>query len=111
MCSLKFVNNQNFFVGTLPFYPSLPAIEAEHEDTPLDTISELQEPQPRGVIRPLGRTQSSPLPLGHPLLEGPPPIIAPPPPVPAEEPPPPPPPLEQKRTELEIAQHGNEARR
>lgn len=30
--------------GTLPFYPSLPAIESEgpeHEDMPLDTISEL----------------------------------------------------------------------
>ncbi|CAG9813916.1 unnamed protein product [Phaedon cochleariae] len=61
--------------GTLPFYPSLPAIDSEHEDHlggPLDTISELREPphQPRGVIRPLGRTQSSPLPLGHPLLVG-----------------------------------------
>jgi len=28
--------------GTLPFYPSLPAIDSEHEETPLDTISELQ---------------------------------------------------------------------
>lgn len=72
--------------GTLPFYPSLPAIESEgpeHEDMPLDTISELHAtPAPhesqrlklqmsRGhktSIRPLGRTQSSPLPLGHPLL-------------------------------------------
>lgn len=30
--------------GTLPFYPSLPAIESEgpeHEDMPLETISEL----------------------------------------------------------------------
>lgn len=89
----------------MPFYPSLPAIEAEHEETPLDTISELQEPQPRGVIRPLGRTQSSPLPLGHPLLEGAPPI-APPPPPPAEQQPP-----EQKKVELEVMQHGNEARR
>lgn len=103
------------YEGTLPFYPSLPAIEAEHEETPLDTISELQEPQPRGVIRPLGRTQSSPLPLGHPLLEGPPPPIIPPPPpppphLPAEEPQQ----LEQKRVvELEMVQqqHGNEAAR
>lgn len=70
--------------GTLPFYPSLPAIESEHEDIiPLDTISELQEPQPRGVIRPLGRTQSSPLPLGHPLL-GPHPVVQPPAPLPPE---------------------------
>lgn len=100
---------KHFSTGTLPFYPSLPAIEAEHEETPLDTISELQEPPPRGVIRPLGRTQSSPLPLGHPLLEGPPPIIPPPPPpVPAEEQQP----LEQKRTEMEVVQqHGNEASR
>lgn len=103
-----------FLLGTLPFYPSLPAIEAEHEDTTLDTISELQEPQaPRGVIRPLGRTQSSPLPLGHPLLEGPPPIIAPPPPpTVAEEPPQQLSSLEQKRAELEIVrEHANEARR
>ncbi|XP_044750922.1 histone deacetylase 4 [Coccinella septempunctata] len=78
--------------GTLPFYPSLPAIESEHEETPLDTISELQEPQQRGVIRPLGRTQSSPLPLGHPLLEGPPPPIL--------QPPQPPPEEEQKDVEL-----------
>lgn len=85
--------------GTLPFYPSLPAIESEHEDTPLDTISELQEPTPRGVIRPLGRTQSSPLPLGHPLLEGPPP------PAPA----PPPPPEEQEQRDLEL--RANESRR
>ncbi|CAH1966571.1 unnamed protein product [Acanthoscelides obtectus] len=91
--------------GTLPFYPSLPAIDSEQELTAahhhaaaaqaaaqaavaasggpncssisaistLDTISELQEPHTasgRGVIRPLGRTQSSPLPLGHPLLGG-----------------------------------------
>nr|CAH7737049.1 unnamed protein product [Callosobruchus chinensis] len=68
--------------GTLPFYPSLPAIDSEQEQqeaayhaaiTTLDTISELQEPHTssgRGVIRPLGRTQSSPLPLGHPLLGG-----------------------------------------
>lgn len=81
--------------GPLPFYPSLPAIDSsEHEEAAsLDTISELQEPasssattgggtqhynntsrhqqmQMRGVIRPLGRTQSSPLPLGHPLLDG-----------------------------------------
>lgn len=85
--------------GTLPFYPSLPAIEAEHEETPLDTISELQEPmQPRGVIRPLGRTQSSPLPLGHPLLEGPPPAA-----------PPPPPPEEQEQRDLEM--RASESRR
>ncbi|EFA04105.2 histone deacetylase 7 [Tribolium castaneum] len=86
--------------GTLPFYPSLPAIESEHEETPLDTISELQEPQQsRGVIRPLGRTQSSPLPLGHPLLEGPPP------PVPQ---PPQPPPEEQEQRDLEL--RANESR-
>ncbi|GLV38770.1 Histone deacetylase 4 [Carabus blaptoides fortunei] len=67
--------------GTLPFYPSLPAIESEgpeHEDMPLDTISELhatpashETQMGRGhkqCIRPLGRTQSSPLPLGHSLL-------------------------------------------
>lgn len=71
--------------GTLPYYPSLPAIENEHEETPLDTISELQEPPTRGVIRPLGRTQSSPLPLGHPLLGGPPPVIPQPPQPPPEE--------------------------
>lgn len=74
--------------GTLPFYPTLPAIEAEHEEQPLDTISELQEPPlstVRGVIRPLGRTQSSPLPLGHPLLDGHPPAVAPPPPLPTPE--------------------------
>lgn len=83
----------------------MPAIEAEQEETPLDTISELQEPQPRGVIRPLGRTQSSPLPLGHPLLEGP-PTIVPPPPLPTEQPP------EQKKVEVEVVvQHSSEVRR
>lgn len=67
--------------GPLPYYPSLPiAIESEQEEivasnVQLDTISELQEPQQRGVIRPLGRTQSSPLPLGHTML-GQPPIPA-----------------------------------
>lgn len=71
--------------GTIPFYPSLPAIESEHEETPLDTISEMQELTQRGVIRPLGRTQSSPLPLGHPLLEGPPPPAPAPPPLPEEQ--------------------------
>ncbi|CAG9859580.1 unnamed protein product [Phyllotreta striolata] len=95
--------------GTLPFYPSLPLIESEHEDQPLDTISELQEPQARGVIRPLGRTQSSPLPLGHPLLGGPPP--------PDLQPPPPPPPQahpqhqpveEQEQRDLEL--RANESR-
>ncbi|XP_023012143.1 histone deacetylase 4 [Leptinotarsa decemlineata] len=91
--------------GTLPFYPSLPAIESEHEETPLDTISELQEPQTRGVIRPLGRTQSSPLPLGHPLLGGPPP--------PDLQPPPPqlhqhPPAEEQEQRDLEL--RANESR-
>lgn len=87
--------------GTLPFYPSLPAIESEHEETPLDTISELQEPQQsRGVIRPLGRTQSSPLPLGHPLLEGPPPPV----PQPLQ-----PPPEEQEQRDLEL--RANESRR
>ncbi|KAI4465633.1 histone deacetylase [Holotrichia oblita] len=86
--------------GTLPFYPSLPAIESEHEEgSTLDTISELQEPIPRGVIRPLGRTQSSPLPLGHPLLDG-----GPPPPVPL-----PPPPEEQEQRDLEL--RANESRR
>lgn len=86
--------------GTLPFYPSLPAIESEHEETPLDTISELQEPQARGVIRPLGRTQSSPLPLGHPLLGGPPP---------PDPQPPQPPPEEQEQRDLEL--RANESRR
>ncbi|XP_023312694.1 histone deacetylase 5-like, partial [Anoplophora glabripennis] len=85
--------------GTLPFYPSLPAIESEHEETPLDTISELQEPQTRGVIRPLGRTQSSPLPLGHPLLGGPPP---------PDHQPPQPPPEEQEQRDLEL--RANESR-
>lgn len=85
--------------GTLPFYPSLPAIESEHEDQPLDTISELQELTTRGVIRPLGRTQSSPLPLGHPLLDGPPPPL----------PVPPPPPEEQEQRDLEL--RGSESRR
>ncbi|XP_031345605.1 histone deacetylase 7 isoform X1 [Photinus pyralis] len=85
--------------GTLPYYPSLPAIESEHEETPLDTISELQEPTQRGVIRPLGRTQSSPLPLGHPLLDGGgPPLIL----------PPPPPPEEQEQRDAEL--HGMEPR-
>ncbi|KRT85059.1 hypothetical protein AMK59_2467 [Oryctes borbonicus] len=85
--------------GTLPFYPSLPAIESEHEEgSTLDTISELQEPIPRGVIRPLGRTQSSPLPLGHPLLDG-----GPPPPIPL-----PPPPEEQEQRDLEL--RANESR-
>ncbi|CAG9836729.1 unnamed protein product [Diabrotica balteata] len=88
--------------GTLPFYPSLPAIESEHEDQPLDTISELQEPQVRGVIRPLGRTQSSPLPLGHPLLGGPPPPDLPPPL------PPLPPAEEQEQRDLEL--RANESR-
>ncbi|XP_060516933.1 histone deacetylase 7 [Cylas formicarius] len=86
--------------GTLPFYPSLPAIESEHEETPLDTISELQEPQSRGVIRPLGRTQSSPLPLGHPLLRGP--------PLPEPPEPPQPPPEEQEQRDLEL--RANESR-
>lgn len=85
--------------GTLPFYPSLPAIESEHEETPLDTISELQEPQVRGVIRPLGRTQSSPLPLGHPLLRNP---------LPPEPEPPQPPPEEQEQRDLEL--RANESR-
>ncbi|XP_050302312.1 histone deacetylase 7 [Anthonomus grandis grandis] len=85
--------------GTLPFYPSLPAIDSEHEETPLDTISELQEPQVRGVIRPLGRTQSSPLPLGHPLLRGP---------LPPEPEPPQPPPEEQEQRDLEL--RANESR-
>lgn len=85
--------------GTLPFYPSLPAIESEHEEAPLDTISELQEPTPRGVIRPLGRTQSSPLPLGHPLLDGAPPLAIPLPPPPEEQ--------EQRDAELQ----GTEPRR
>uniref|UniRef100_A0A6P7G6J5 histone deacetylase n=1 Tax=Diabrotica virgifera virgifera TaxID=50390 RepID=A0A6P7G6J5_DIAVI len=88
--------------GTLPFYPSLPAIESEHEDQPLDTISELQEPQVRGVIRPLGRTQSSPLPLGHPLLGGPPPPDLPPPL------PPLPPAEEQEQRDMEL--RANESR-
>ncbi|XP_030763232.1 histone deacetylase 5 isoform X1 [Sitophilus oryzae] len=80
--------------GTLPFYPSLPAIESsEHEETPLDTISELQEPQVRGVIRPLGRTQSSPLPLGHPLLRSP---------LPPEPEPPQPMPEELEQRDMEI---------
>ncbi|CAH0556641.1 unnamed protein product [Brassicogethes aeneus] len=88
--------------GTLPFYPSLPAIESEHEEQPLDTISELQEPQQcRGVIRPLGRTQSSPLPLGHPLLEGQPVPVPP-------QPPQPPPPEEQEQRDLEL--RANESR-
>ncbi|XP_022905538.1 histone deacetylase 4 [Onthophagus taurus] len=85
--------------GTLPFYPSLPAIESEHEEgSTLDTISELQEPPTRGVIRPLGRTQSSPLPLGHPLLDGvqPPPL------------PPPPPIEEQEQRDLDL--RANESR-
>lgn len=86
--------------GTLPFYPSLPAIESEQEETPLDTISELQEPQQRGVIRPLGRTQSSPLPLGHPLIDGPPPILP--------QPLPQPPPEEQEQRDLEL--RANESR-
>lgn len=36
--------------GTLPFYPSLPAIESEgpeHEDMPLETISELHATSPQ----------------------------------------------------------------
>ncbi|XP_030763237.1 histone deacetylase 4 isoform X2 [Sitophilus oryzae] len=87
--------------GTLPFYPSLPAIESsEHEETPLDTISELQEPQVRGVIRPLGRTQSSPLPLGHPLLRSP---------LPPEPEPPQPMPEELEQRDMEI--RTNDSRR
>ncbi|XP_046390960.1 histone deacetylase 4 isoform X3 [Ischnura elegans] len=86
--------------GTIPFYPTLPVIEAEYSPTSptyihkqmqsLEQASRVPNLLPniyQGVPpitdtqvaharlhkqghRPLGRTQSAPLPLGHPMLQG-----------------------------------------
>ncbi|XP_049860821.1 histone deacetylase 5 isoform X2 [Schistocerca gregaria] len=61
--------------GTLPFYPTLPVIDGEYSyaggSATLGTapgITDAQVAHARLNRRPLGRTQSAPLPLGHPVL-------------------------------------------
>ncbi|EEB14313.1 histone deacetylase 7A, putative [Pediculus humanus corporis] len=76
--------------GTLPFYPTLPAIDSEPTDSAavhkqMETLEQSGNPTVSGYQqmtdsqvaharltkhghRPLGRTQSAPLPLGHPML-------------------------------------------
>ncbi|XP_012269340.1 histone deacetylase 4 isoform X13 [Athalia rosae] len=80
--------------GTLPFYPSLTVIEGEHtyihkqmqnleqnrhqvyHGAPITDTQVAHARLHKAGHRPLGRTQSAPLPLGHPMLQGG--IIAPP---------------------------------
>ncbi|KAI5709676.1 hypothetical protein M8J76_009850 [Diaphorina citri] len=79
--------NGSLVSGTLPYYPSLAMMEPISNTTPahVQTSSNLQSsyhPSPitdsqvaharlnKTGHRPLGRTQSAPLPLGHPMLAG-----------------------------------------
>nr|CAD7444672.1 unnamed protein product [Timema bartmani] len=85
--------------GTLPFYPTLPAIDGEYSNPNSPgyihkQMASLEQARPGNILpnmyhgapitdtqvaharlnkqghRPLGRTQSAPLPLGHPMLTG-----------------------------------------
>nr|CAD7204267.1 unnamed protein product [Timema douglasi] len=85
--------------GTLPFYPTLPAIDGEYNNPNSPgyihkQMASLEQARPGNILpnmyhgapitdtqvaharlnkqghRPLGRTQSAPLPLGHPMLTG-----------------------------------------
>ncbi|XP_077298771.1 histone deacetylase 4 isoform X3 [Arctopsyche grandis] len=54
---------------SLPYYPMLP-VESYNKPPPHQPITDIQVAHARLNKRPLGRTQSAPLPLGHPMLVG-----------------------------------------
>lgn len=62
--------NERILPSTIPYYHVLPAEPFHSKPPPHQPITDIQVAHARLNKRPLGRTQSAPLPLGHPMLVG-----------------------------------------